>query len=189
MTWRPALLGLALLGLAPLAASAQDRPLTSPNRDVDVVYLMAGPNSPLAQRLRWGVSLGKLRVDPPTPGLFVIIDTASHTVQAVREGDRSVVQMAGAGGVPGVSAEGQFVRKGEAVVAGLGCTQWQTRDTGGRQVLACLTADGVLLRVEADGLVLLDAIRVEFAAQPEAVFRVPEDYRKISSPKPSQPAR
>lgn len=174
---------LALALLLPFSAQAEDRPLTQPTRDVDVVYLVAGPSNPLAQRMRWGVTAGKLRVDPPSAGMYVIIDTASHSVQAVREGDHSVVTMAaGPATMPGVAQGGAFTRSGDANVAGLACTIWQTRDTSGRKVLACLTPDGVLLRVEADGLVLLEALTVTFAPLPEAVFRVPDDYKKITPP-------
>jgi hypothetical protein len=175
------LLALLATGAAP------DRPLTTPTRDVDVIYSMVGPTGKLEQRLRWGIAQGKLRVDPPSPGLYVIIDTAHHSVQAVREGDRSVVQFdAGPNAVPGVAPDGAFVRQSEAQVAGLGCTQWATHDTGGRAVLACLTADGVLLRVEEGGHVVLQATEVRFAPLPEAVFRVPADYRKIIPPPVSQ---
>lgn len=182
---------LALALLLPPGAQAQtqaqDHPLTQPTRDVDVVYMMAGPSSPLAQRMRWGITAGKLRVDPPTPGMYVIIDTARHIMQAVREGDRSVVTMnAGPAALPGTAPSGNFQRSGHITVAGLGCTQWKTRDTAGRQVLACLTPDGVLLRAEADGLMLVEALSVDFAPLPEAVFRVPADYRKITPPSVSQ---
>ncbi len=178
---------LAAVLAIPTLAQAQDRPLTQPTRDVDIVYRMAGPDRPLEQRMRWGVSQGKLRVDPPTPGMYVIIDTAHHVVQAVREGDHSVVQLdAGPNAVPGVAPDGMFKRRGQLDVAGLPCTQWETRDTSGRTVLACLTTDGVLLRVEADGLVLVQATEVRFAPLGEAVFRVPADYRKIMQPSVSR---
>jgi hypothetical protein len=47
----------------------------------------------------------------------------------------------------------------------------------------------VLLRVEADGLVLAEAVSVRFGRQPEAVFRVPADYRKITPPPESRSQR
>jgi hypothetical protein len=178
---------LAAATATATAAWAQNAPLTQPTRDVDVVYMMAGPNGPLVQRMRWGVTAGRLRVDPPTPGMYVIIDTISHSMQAVREGDRSVVTTnAGPNALPGTTPAGHFQRSGDSNVAGLGCTQWKTQDTAGRQVLACLTPDGVLLRAEADGLVLVEALSVDFAPLPAAVFRVPADYRKITPPPLSQ---
>ena len=176
--------------LLPVSAHADDKPLTQPTRDVDVVYLVAGPSTPLAQRMRWGITAGKLRVDPPTAGMYVIIDTASHSMQAVREGDRSVVTInAGPQAVPGIAPGGAFKRRGEASIAGLDCTQWQTRDTADRQVLACLTPEGVLLRVEADGLILVEALTVTYAPLPDAMFRIPADYKKIIPPTMSQSRR
>jgi hypothetical protein len=176
------LAGAALLALLALGhpASAEETPRIMPTRDVDVIYRIAGPNGLLEQRLRWGVSLGKLRVDPPTPGLFVVIDIASHVVQAVREGDHSVVITdSGNQAMPGVAPSGTFARKGRDKVAGLDCVLWDTKDTTGRIITACLTADGVLLRAEADGLVLVEATDVRFVPQSEAVFRIPADYKKI----------
>ena len=176
----------ALFALALLAAPAhaEDRPLTQPTRDVDVIYRIAGPDAPLEQRLRWGISQGKLRVDPPSPGLYMVIDTQTHVMQAVREGDRSVVQIEGGDqALPGAAPAGRFTRGADAMVLGLSCTQWQTNDLSGRKVTICMTPDGVMLRAEAEGVVLAEATAVHFAALPEAVFRVPADYRKIM-PKP-----
>jgi hypothetical protein len=181
---------VALALLLPITAHAEDKPLTQPTRDVDVVYLVAGPSTPLAQRMRWGIKAGKLRVDPPSAGMYVIIDTASHSMQTVREGDRSVLTMnAGPNAVTGMTPQGAFSQRGHETIAGLDCTQWQTRDTAGRLVLACLTADGVLLRAEADGLILAEALTVTYAPLPDAVFRVPADYRKIIPPNVSQQRR
>lgn len=168
-------------------ALAQDAPPIMPTRDVDVIYRIAGPTAPLEQRLRWGISQGKLRVDLPSPGMFVIIDTKTHAVQAVREENRSVTLLPGsAAALPGVAPSGTFTRGTADSVAGLDCTNWQTLDSSGRVVLACLTADGVLLRAVADGVILVQASQVTFGPQPEAVFRVPADYRKITTKSPSQ---
>lgn len=185
-----ALLALAMT-IQVSAVQAADAPLITPTRDVDVIYRMAGPASEIEQRLRWGVSQGKLRVDPPTPGLFVIIDTVTHAVEAVRESDHIVLQLAPGTAVtpPGLPAAGAALRKGEAQVAGLACTEWQMTDTSGRPILVCITPDGVMLRAEADGLVLAEAVEVRFAPLPEAVFRVPGDYKRIIPPPLSQKPR
>lgn len=180
---------LALLVLPVLAqAQERDRPLTTPTRDVDVIYRIAGPDAPLAQQMRWGVTLGKLRVDPPSPGMFVVIDTATHSIQTVREADRSVLLIEGGPDAApgGVASTGGFTRKATAEVAGHGCTEWETQDTSRRPVAVCLTADWVLLRAKAGGLVLVEATSVQFAPQSAAVFRVPADYRRITMPSSSQ---
>ncbi len=166
--------------LSSYVAYAEDRPLTQPTRDVDVIYRIAGPDGPLEQRLRWGVTLGKLRVDPPSPGLYMIIDQQTHIMQAVREADRSVVQVDGGDkALPGAAPGGRFTKGEVAQIQGLPCTLWQTNDLSGRKVSICMTSDGVMLRAEADGLVLAEATAVKFAPLGEAVFRVPSNYRKI----------
>jgi hypothetical protein len=175
---------LALLAcLLAGPALAQDRPLLTPSRDVDVIYSIAGPEGPLEQRLRWGTAAGKLRVDPPTPGLFMVLDTHSHRMETVREQDHTVLQVdAAATSLPGMPAAVEFIRRGTAHIAGLDCTQWATIDNSGRPTLVCITEDGVLLRAAADGRVLAIATEVRYAAQADAVFRVPEDYRRIVAP-------
>jgi hypothetical protein len=173
---------LALL-LAAGPALAQDRPALSPSRDVDVIYLMAGPDGPLEQRLRWGVTEGKLRVDPPSPGIFMVLDTRSHRMETVREADRTVLQVDQANMVAlGVQSAASFTRRGTSQVAGLDCTQWETTDNAGKPTLACITEDGVLLRAVAGGRVMVVAAEVRYVGQGEAVFRIPADYRRIIAP-------
>ncbi len=175
------LLGLALGGGGP--ASAQERPRLTPSRDVDVIYRIPGPGGPLEQRLRWGVAAGKLRVDPPSPGLFMVLDTASHRMDTVREADHTVLEVETSATVlPGGGGGGVFIRRGTAEVAGLACTQWATLDNGGKPALVCLTDDGVLLRAAGDGRVLALATAVRYAPLDAAVFRIPQDYRRISPP-------
>ncbi len=169
--------------LIAVPALAQERPLLVPTRDVDVIYRIAGPEGPLDQRLRWGVGEGKLRVDPPSPGLFMVIDTRTHRMETVRELDHTILQVdTAATALPGLPTTNIFIRRGEAEVSGLTCTQWATNDNGGRATLACITTDGVLLRAAADGRVLAIATAVHYDPQPEAVFRVPADYRRIIAP-------
>ncbi len=167
----------------PRPTATPDRPILSPSRDVDVIYLMAGPEGPLEQRMRWGVAEGKLRVDPPSPGMFMVLDTRLHRLETVRETDRTVLQLDQADtAAPGVPAAASFVRRGSTQVAGLDCTQWETTDNGGKATLACITADGVLLQAVAGNRVMVVAAEVRYAAQGAEVFRVPSDYRRIIAP-------
>lgn len=160
-------------------ALAQERPTLVPERDVDVIYMMAGPRGPLEQRLRWGVAQGKMRVDPPSPGLFMVVDMRSHRAETVRERDRVVIQLDSAQPLPGVASGAAFVRQGEARIAGLACTQWATTDADGHATVACITADGVLLQAASGGQVLAIAIAVRYSPQADVVFDVPADYRRI----------
>ena len=73
-------------------------------------------------------------------------------------------------------------------VAGRPCTEWQTGDVTGAPTLACITDDGVLLRASAAGRVLVEALHLSYATPDPAVFRIPEDYRKIAPPAVQRPA-
>ncbi|CAH2600339.1 conserved exported protein of unknown function [Rhodovastum atsumiense] len=186
----PLLVAAALLVAAQPAMAAGDRPPVTPTRDVDVVYMMVQPDRPggprvVEQRMRWAAGSQLLRLDPPTPGMWVVVDMRAHRLSAVREADRSVLQMPAdqarfsPGAPPGAVT---FQRQGQAEIAGLSCTEWRTADVTGAPTLACITADGVLLRAAAAGRVVVEALRVTYAAQPESVFRIPPDYRKLTPP-------
>lgn len=170
-----------LLILLAVPAAAQNVPRVQPSRDVDVVYAITGPHGLLPQRLRWGVAQGVLRIDPPSPGLFAVIDIKAGRISTVREADHTVFETTmPAQSLPGVLPQGRFVRQDSASVAGLACTNWQTEDAAGQTVVACLTEDGVLLRAASPATTLLEAVEVTYGTLPEAVFRIPADYRKIT---------
>ena len=171
-----------LLVVLAAPALAQDKPATIPLRDVDVTYRMVQPvpgGPALAQRMRWSVATGKLRVDPPSPSLYMIVDYKARQMIVVRPPERTVVDMDAAGpGLP-VSAAGSFARLGVQQVAGLPCTDWQTLDTAGRTVVVCITGDGVMLRASQAGRVLLEATGVNYAVQDEAAFMAPDGFRHV----------
>ena len=184
-----------LLALAPLTAFAQDKPPLTPTRDVDVVYMMVQADAPggprvVEERMRWGIALGKLRIDPPTPGMWVVMDTRSRHVATVRVAEHSVLELDSTQAMlPTTPAAGaSFQRGSDDSVAGLHCTEWLTRDVTGTPTLACITADGVLLRARAAGQVLLEALHVAYVAQDPAVFHIPDDYQRITPPPVKRPA-
>jgi hypothetical protein len=164
-----------------------DRPLTLPTRDVDVIYRLgqihpATEPRVIEQRLRWNASAGLMRVDPPTPGLYVILDTHSRVMSTVREADHSVLQIANTGPIPGTPSGARFIREGEAVVASLPCTEWETTDIAGAPALVCVTADGVMLRALTSGRTVMEATHVTYGAMDPATFRVPSDYTIVAPP-------
>ena len=193
------LLAAALLALIPQAATAQDRPALAPTRDVDVVYMMVqagGPGGPrvVEERMRWAATAGKLRIDPPTSGMWMVMDSNARRISTVREADRTVLDIAAGPAFPGpplpgggAAAGAAFQRRGDDSVAGVPCTEWQTRDVTGTPTLACITADGVLLRASAAGRVLVEALHLAYAPQDPAVFRIPQDYRRITPPPVKRP--
>ena len=168
--------------LLALPAAAQDKPATIPTRDVDVTYRMVQPvegGPPLLQRMRWSVAAGKLRVDPPSPTLYMIVDYKARRMAVVRPADHAVLDMNAAGpGLP-ASPAGRFTRLGEDTVAGQACTNWQTIDAGGKTVAVCITADGVMLRASQGTNVLLEAASVSYASQDPAAFQPPDGFRHI----------
>lgn len=172
-------------GVVP--ALAQDRPPTIPTRDVDVTYRMVQPiegGPALMQRMRWSVATGRLRVDPPSPALYMIVDYRARRMAVVHPADRAVVDMTTSGpGLPGSSAGG-FTRLDIGHVAGTACSNWQTRDTNGQVVTVCITAEGVMLRASQGDNVLLEAASVNYDTQDPGAFLPPDGYRHIEQGSP-----
>lgn len=149
------------------------------------------PDGPrvVEERMRWAAEAGQLRIDPPTPGMWVVMDTRTRRMATVRDDNRSVLEIEGPQTMPGPTMPGPapaasagFQRDRDDSVAGLPCTQWRTRDVTGTPTLACITADGVLLRASAAGRVLVEALHVAYVRQDPAVFRIPQDYQKLTPP-------
>ena len=171
------LLAVSLAGVAS-AAQGQERPATSPLRDVDVTYRAGQGVHAVEQRSRFRAADQKLRLDTPTPGVYMIVDQRARTMAMVSDADRGVVEMpmAAAAAAPGGVGAGAFTRRGADQVAGLPCTEWETLDTQGQPTLACFTADGVLLRARRGAQVLVQATRVVYGPQDPAVFTPPAAY-------------
>ncbi len=168
---------LVLLLLLASPAAAQDRPATTPLRDVDVTYRAGSGAQAVEQRSRWRVEDGKLRLDPPAPGVHMIVDTRARTLALVSDADRRVADLpAPPVVVPGAAPGAGFTRRGADRVAELACTEWETTDTEGLPTLACLTDDGVLLRARRGATVIVEAQRVAYGPHDPSVFVVPPSY-------------
>jgi hypothetical protein len=164
-------------------AASADQPLLRPTRDVDVTYRASAPHGgpPIEQRVRWLAAAQTMRIDLPAPGLYVIIDYIARRMSVVRDETRSVIEMAAPDSVAamtGAKLTTSYVRHGEAVVAGHGCTEWQTLDRDAHPVIACITGDGVLLRAGTADQVRVSAVSVRYAQQDPDLFRVPDDYAR-----------
>ncbi len=167
---------VAVCALVP-AARADEQPPLKPTRDVDVTYRV-GNGAGLQQRVRWLASRQVMRIDPPTSGFHVIIDYLAGRMSVVRDGDRSVIDMnvpAGIAGLPASAAPG-YERRGDDTVDGVRCTDWQATNREGASVLACISSDGVMLRLRSGEHVLASAVSVSYAPQDAAAFDVPADY-------------
>ncbi len=174
--WRVAAGALAVF---LCAAADGEHPLLRPIHDVDVTYAMdAGDGTTLHERLRWRAAAQELRLDPPTTGLYVIIDLAARRMSTVRTAERTVVEMVAPDNVTGMpdSAAAAAVRRGTDEVAGLACTDWDMTDAAGEAARLCLSEDGVLLRARAGGRTLLSAETVVSGLLDADLFQVPVGY-------------
>jgi hypothetical protein len=175
-----ALIVMLAVSVLAIAAHAEQQPLLKPTRDVDVTYRI-GEGAGMQQRMRWLASRQIMRVDPPTPGIHVIIDYAAGRMSVVRDQERLVVDMKAPGGVAGApAAAASYERRKEDMVAGVPCTDWQATNSEGASALTCITADGILLRVRSGEHVLASAVSVTYAPQDAAAFAVPTDYTRRS---------
>ena len=174
--------------LAPAAALAQDRPQdrpqTRPTRDVDVTYRATVSGRTIQQRARFVAGAREVRIDTPSPGLYLIINRDAHTMDMVSDGDRGVLQMPyDPSRAVGMAADTQpFRREGLDRVAGIPCTEWSTTDTSGKPVIACFTDDGVMLRARSDAGVLVQAASVTYGPLDPAIFSVPAGYARAVAP-------
>lgn len=174
--WRPIVgVAAALLG----AGAGAEQPHLRPTRDVDVTYALdTGGGPALRERLRWDVAAQRLRIDPPTAGLYVIIDLKARRMSTVRAADQTVIETPAppsATGLPDNAASGA-TRQGEDRVAGLACTDWLVKDAAGEPMTVCLTPDGVLLRVRTPARTLLTATSVQYGAADPAAYTAPAEY-------------
>ena len=184
---------LATISTIPPAWAQADRPATLPTRDVDVIYRTGGGGRAMSQRSRWSAAERKMRLDTPTPGVYAIVDYATGTMAMVSDQNRGVLDLpVPAGGLPGQGAPGSapFTRRGSTQIAGLPCTEWETRDLRGQATLTCFTDDGVLLQARHGTQVLVEATRVAYGVLDRATFAVPPDYAHgapRTAPPPSAP--
>ncbi len=72
-------------------------------------------------------------------------------------------------------------RKGEATIAGLTCVDRSSTDDTEVHT-ACLTPDGVLLRLVIDGQTVAGTRSVLYASQPPELFEVPHGYEPALAP-------
>jgi hypothetical protein len=180
-----------LLGLAGLPAFGQERPMHLPTRDVAVNYRVLGRAARQVQaiQVRFLAARHQLRVEPDDRGMgFLLVDPTALTARMVVPAahhfidlpigrDRRATLL--------LSDGLDYARRGRARVAGYECTLWDVRG-GADTATACITADGVLLRAQGKTGDMagseLQATKVDYAAQPVAMFQVPADFRALDLP-------
>jgi hypothetical protein len=177
---------------AVAAAHADDHPPLAPTRDAAVTYRVSdagknGKDAILHMYLKAGGNL--LRIDTPGNHGYAIIDRRNKRMYMVIDAQRMYVELP-AGDIGDrafmLTDSMKFQRKGTDTVAGLGCTVWDVQAQDGSGTV-CVTDDGVTLRASGQGKGgkgegRLDAIAVDYAPQPAALFAPPSDYKKMEVP-------
>jgi len=80
--------------------------------------------------------------------------------------------------------EGDYVKVGEATVAGQFCNEWEVADTEGNINDVCYTNDGVMLRVVRNNIPLVVALKVVYAHQDAGLYKIPSDLKMLAPAHP-----
>ena len=178
------LLIVALLmaaALAPLRAE-ESQPQVMPTRDVDISYLYTRPDQPpIRERRRWLANEHLQRVDG-IDRAYTIFDRNKVEFTIVNPANRTYRKFEGRPRIPMSPIKGTALKRGaEAVVAGLHCIDWSWTDDAETHI-ACLTPDGVLLRLVIDGKTIMQARSVSYGPQRPDLFEVPSNYAPALAP-------
>jgi hypothetical protein len=171
---------LSLTAVGSPVRSDEQQPLTTPTRDVDITYQITRPGQlAIVERRRWLASQQLRRVDgsdnsatifDQKRGEFTLLNTASRTYRTLDTPKRMSPQK-------GITLK----RSGESKIAGLNCSDWSWMDDTETHT-ACLTLDGVLLRLVIDGRTVAEARSVVYAPQRPELFEVPPGYEPALAP-------
>lgn len=154
-----------------LSGAAEAQP-SLPTRDVDVTY---GAAQNVTQRWRFRAADQKLRLDPPTAGLHMIVDYTAHTMAVVNDTDRTVMM------VPAPPApSGRGTRAGTDSQLGQPCTVWEQTDSQGQPTQTCYTVDGVMLRARRGSQTLVEATAITYASADPSVYAIPAGYTRLA---------
>jgi hypothetical protein len=173
---------LSVAAVASLSLSEEQHPQTTPTRDVDITYQITRPAQPaIVERRRWSASQQLRRVDGPYNSATIfdqkreeltLLNGANHTYRTVEW--PVAKRMSPQKGTT-------LKRGGEYKIAGQNCIDWSWMD-GTEMHTACLTPDGVLLRLVIDGQIVAEARSVLYAPQPPELFEVPPGYEPALAP-------
>ena len=164
------------------ACRAEEQPTLVPTRDVDVRYDVTRPQQPkVRERVRWLAGEHLERVDASGRSTS-IFDRDAHVVTLLTPATRTFRKLDKAPRRPSEPGPDALLKRGgEAVVAGLACTEWSWTEDGETHTI-CATADGVMLRLVVDGQTLIEARSVKYASQKADLFRVPANYTPALAP-------
>jgi hypothetical protein len=178
----PLLVALTVGAVISISYSGENQPETAPTRDVDITYRIAQRGLPvIIERRRWLASRHLRRVDGPdksasifdqSSGELTLLNAANHTYRMLQ--GPAVKRMS--------PEEGVALQRGrEFNIAGFTCVDWSWIDDTEVHT-ACLTPDGVLLRLIVDGRIVAEARSVLYTPQSSDLFEVPPGYQPALAP-------
>jgi hypothetical protein len=180
LRYMPLVASLSLVAVGYSLRSEEQQPQTTPTRDVDITYQITRPGQPaIVERRRWLASQQLRRVDgsdnsatifDQKTGEFTLLNAANHTYRTLEAAKRMSPEK-------GTTLK----RGGEYKIAGQNCIDWSWIDDTEMHT-ACLTSDGVLLRLVIDGQTIAEARAVLYAPQPSELFEVPPGYEPALAP-------
>jgi hypothetical protein len=177
-----ALAAVVLLGAVQAAPADELKPHVIPTRDVDVTYRITRLNQPTTtSRRRWLASERLVRIDGPDKSA-TIFDRNKQEFTLLNPSSRTFRKLEGLPRMPmAPETSAALQRDGESKIAGLSCIDWSwTVDT--ETHTACLTADGVLLRLVIDGKTVMQAVSVKYGRQAPDLFQIPRGYQPAIAP-------
>jgi len=171
-----------IFALSGLLRAAEQQPLFLPSRDVSVTYDVTWSDKPsVRERMSWSAGERLERIDGPSSTIIfdrkakevVLLNPASHAYSVLDGLPRWAVEPRRSTGV---------TRGADFVIAGLRCTDWSWTDDEETHA-ACVTPDGVVLRLIVDGQTKLKALSVIYGPQSPALFDIPSGFAQpIGSP-------
>jgi len=193
-----AILLSALLVLPGAVAWAQDAPPTLPTRDVVVTYRVGGDGQDTSGRKVRLTFIGvdaRVRLDmfafpqAQSPYLTLLYDRPGGRYLTLGYAQRAIVPTeAGAAFNPGrlLSTELRYTRQDAATVLDLACTNWAFSDADNGEGTACVTDDGVVLRLSRTGkqATRMEATSVEYGTAPDSLFVPPPDLQLMQRKPP-----
>jgi hypothetical protein len=178
----PLVVALSAGAVASVSHSGEQQPQTAPTRDVDITYQITRPGLPvIIERRRWLASRHLRRVDGPDKSA-TIFDQSSGELTLLNAANHTYRMLQGPAAKRMSPEEGaELKRRGESKIAGLTCVDWSWMDDTEMHT-ACLTPDGVLLRLIVDGRIVAEARSVLYAPQSPDLFEVPPGYQPALAP-------
>lgn len=182
-------LALGALVLAATSANAADQPPLTPTRDVAVTYQAKDPHGTVqVVHMNFDAAGRRLHIDVVGQPGFVVIDRKDNTQLAVNYPAKSYIERQlppEAGNLMDRDPNMHMTRGATATVAGLACTDWSMSTGPNRpDLVACITADGVVLKAAPAGSANggapnLEATQVAYGPQPESLFVPPAGFQRI----------